>query len=332
MGGEELRKKDKLSAAEEKELKDMEKELVDFYQLKQAEMMNATKAMHEKSNAEIRKALNKFVKKGVTVLEGEGVIYGGKDITNEILKELEKEEKNQKLNQISGKKLDIFTFDMQAFSEKYKPFREIEEFKASKIKTIEIEVAKLEALEGEELEKQHNKISNMEYELKGAIIVMAEKIDKDLKDAFLKVANERKVDLIVDPSAILAGDAISIDEEILKTIKELQKSGGDETDEKTLAPIPSEVGYVFEPKLRMQSKKYVSYKEEKNRLNEEFYKELEQFNQKLEKAKDEGKSDDEMKKISQEALEFMTQHKGTVDSLKKSFNGEFSAEIRAASK
>lgn len=326
---EEFKNKKNPSQKEKDEIEKLESEVQSLILFQNEELYKAALVFDEKINSDIKDSLKKIVE--APVIEGQLVLYGGTDITKELLEALNNKDVKKISTSFNSK---IYSFDIEKFNAKCKGAKDIRKYIDQKLEEIKSKKREFKSkidskdkdFNQEEAEKN---IKAMQNELQTTNQVMQEKLLSDVERALSRIATSKKVDLVVT-NRLIYSSASDITEEV---IKELEKNEENTKEvKKNNNPL---VGFVNYETIMTKYRKQDEKRKEIEEKSIEFEKALEEKSNQIQKFKDNNKSDSkkaEIERMENEFDQIRSVKSQQLQQLIKSVEDEILNDIKTASK
>ena len=326
---EELKKKDKLSDKDKKEIENLEKEFFNFYNSKMKEMGKDIEGFKNLTNFEIGAAIKKIIDGGSIVINGADVVYGGQDISKNVLEALEKKGEVKKVLKSNGdaKNFAIYSFDYKKFRDVYSGYARVKQYVDNKSEEAQKDLTLLKNASPEEAKAIEKRLEALQEEIDNSVSVMEQKIKDDLSQAFAKIAQNKKIDLIID-STMVYGNVTPIDEEVLVSLESLDL----DKEEKEFTPLPSSFGYVNKAEAVLSSKKYLELQETINEKNKSLEEELKRLDNEIVRIEDGSKDEEELKRLKGEVAKIYKKFEKEAMELAKQCKADIENDLKAAAR
>lgn len=323
----EFENKKDLSQKEKDELERLEIEFQNLISAQNEELYKASLVFENKINSDIKEALKKLIT-DVPVIEGQIVLYGGKDITKELLEVLNNKDAKKIATNFNSK---IYSFDVDQFNSKYKGVKDIKKYIDQKLEEIKNKQKEFQSKENDKdfnYEEAEKTIRNMYNELQTTNQVMQEKIMNDVENALSIIASSKKIDLVV-VSKVVYSNIPSITDEVIKELEKDQDSKNAKKDNNSL------VGFISYETLMTKYKKQEEKRKELENKIREFEKDLEDKANQIQKVKDNDKNGSkkaEIDRLENEYDQLRAVKAQQYQQLSKSIEDEILNDIKIAAK
>ncbi len=293
---QEFENKKDLSTKEKEELEKLEAEIQNLISVQNEELYKTSLVFENKIDSDIKESLKKLVV-NAPVIEGQLVLYGGKDITKELLEVLNNKD-IKKINSNFNSK--IYSFDIDQFTNKSKGAKDIRKYIDQKLEEIKNKQKEFQSKMKEKdfnYEEAEKTLRAMQNELQTTNQVMQEKLINDVEKSLAKIASNKKLDLVVI-NRVVYSEVPNITDEV---IKELEKN--EETPE-VKGNANSLVGFLSYETIMSKYKKQEEKRKELEGKGKEFEKVLEEKAAQIQKVRDNDKNNSKKSEIERLENEF----------------------------